>query len=142
MSPDFKPALKHGVKALMDSIDAKLAQGGLNDKQIGNLQAMKRSLACAIKLAHRYADLAQSQLETADPQRKAELELMIKTLHKVPELGAETLQEAMQKHPERVVEHAVKGMLPHTKLGAKAATRLHVYAGEAHKHEAQKPIEL
>ena len=98
MIPDFKPALKHGVKALMEGIDAKLAAGGLNDKQIGNLQAMKRSLNCAIRLAHRYADLAQSQLETADPQRKAELELMIKTLHKVPECGAENLQEAMQSY--------------------------------------------
>ena len=48
----------------------------------------------------------------------------------------------MATKPEKAMELAIKGMLPHTKLGAKAATRLHVYAGEAHKHEAQKPIEL
>ena len=48
----------------------------------------------------------------------------------------------MATKPEKAMELAVKGMLPPTKLGAKAATRLKVYAGAAHKHEAQKPIEL
>ena len=48
----------------------------------------------------------------------------------------------MATRPERAMELAVKGMLPHNTLGAKAATRLKVYAGAAHKHEAQKPIEL
>ena len=48
----------------------------------------------------------------------------------------------MATRPELAMELAVKGMLPHNKLGAKAATRLKVYAGAAHKHEAQKPIEL
>ena len=45
----------------------------------------------------------------------------------------------MAKRPELAMELAVKGMLPHNSLGDKAFTRLHVYAGEAHKHEAQKP---
>ena len=45
----------------------------------------------------------------------------------------------MATKPERAMEIAVKGMLPHNHLGAKAFTRLKVYAGEAHKHEAQKP---
>ena len=48
----------------------------------------------------------------------------------------------MATRPEKAMELAVKGMLPHNTLGAKAATRLKVYAGAAHKHEAQKPIEL
>ena len=98
MIPDFRPALKHGVKALMDGIDAKIAAGNFTDKQIGNLQAMKRSLGCAVTLAHRYADIAKAQQETADAQRKAELVLMEKTLRKVPEFGAENLQEAMQSY--------------------------------------------
>lgn len=46
----------------------------------------------------------------------------------------------MNTRPELAVEHAVKGMLPHNSLGAKAFTRLHVYAGENHKQAAQKPI--
>ena len=45
----------------------------------------------------------------------------------------------MATKPERAMEIAIKGMLPKNTLGAKAFTRLKVYAGEAHKHEAQKP---
>ena len=48
----------------------------------------------------------------------------------------------MATRPEMAMELAVKGMLPHNKLGAKAATRLKVYAGAAHNHAVQKPIEL
>ncbi len=96
MIPDFRPALKHGVLALMAGIDEKIAAGGLTEKQENNLTAMKRSLNCAITLANRYADLAARQMATANEQRKAELELMEKTLRKVPAYGAENLQEAMQ----------------------------------------------
>ncbi|MBR2722535.1 MAG: 50S ribosomal protein L13 [Clostridia bacterium] len=45
----------------------------------------------------------------------------------------------MATKPERAMELAIKGMLPKNTLGAKAFTRLKVYAGDAHKHEAQKP---
>lgn len=45
----------------------------------------------------------------------------------------------METKPERAMEIAVKGMLPHNHLGRQAFTRLKVYAGAAHKHEAQKP---
>mgnify|MGYP001142960190 FL=1 len=48
----------------------------------------------------------------------------------------------MATRPELAMELAVKGMLPHNTLGAKAATRLKVYKGENHKHDAQKPIAL
>ena len=48
----------------------------------------------------------------------------------------------MATKPELAMELAVKGMLPHNSIGAAAATRLKVYAGEAHKQQAQKPIEL
>lgn len=98
MIPDFRPALKNGVRALIHGIDEKIAAGGLTEKQVNNLTAMKRSLRCAVKLAHRYADLAQSRMAAADGQRKAELELMVRTLRKVPESGAENLQEAMQSY--------------------------------------------
>jgi large subunit ribosomal protein L13 len=46
----------------------------------------------------------------------------------------------MAERPEMAMELAVKGMLPHNSIGAKAFTRLHVYAGEAHNNAAQKPI--
>ena len=51
-------------------------------------------------------------------------------------------KELMATRPEMAMELAVKGMLPHNALGAKAFTRLKVYAGAEHKHEAQKPVEL
>ena len=50
-----------------------------------------------------------------------------------------TLKEKMAKKPEQVIELAVKGMLPKGPLGRQMYTKLHVYAGPDHKHEAQKP---
>ena len=50
-----------------------------------------------------------------------------------------TLREMLQKHPERVVEYAVKGMLPKGPLGRQMYTKLHVYAGPEHEQAAQKP---
>ena len=46
----------------------------------------------------------------------------------------------MATNPEKAMELAVKGMLPHNSIGDKSFTRLHVYAGENHKQAAQKPI--
>ena len=45
-------------------------------------------------------------------------------------------------HPERLVEKAVRGMLPKTRLGAKQFNNLHVYAGPEHPHQAQNPKEI
>ena len=50
-----------------------------------------------------------------------------------------TLKEMLNKKPEKVIELAVKGMLPKGPLGRQMFTKLHVYAGPDHKHEAQKP---
>lgn len=50
-----------------------------------------------------------------------------------------TAKEVMEKNPIRLVEKAVKGMLPKNKLGRAIYKNLHVYAGAEHKHEAQKP---
>lgn len=51
-----------------------------------------------------------------------------------------TIRELMEKHPERVVQQAVKGMLPHTKLGRAMIKKLKVYPGPEHPHEAQRPV--
>ena len=53
-----------------------------------------------------------------------------------------TLKEMLAKKPERVIELAVKGMLPKGPLGRSMYTKLLVYAGPEHKHEAQKPEAL
>ena len=57
-------------------------------------------------------------------------------------LKSETFIEAMAKHPERVIEHAVKGMLPKTTLGRKQGMKLKVYAGPEHPHAAQNPVKI
>lgn len=45
----------------------------------------------------------------------------------------------LETHPERVIEHAVRGMLPKSKLGRALLQKLKVYAGDKHPHEAQRP---
>ena len=53
-----------------------------------------------------------------------------------------TLRELLAKKPERVVELAIKGMPPKGPLGRDMYRKLHVYAGETHGHQAQKPVVL
>ncbi|MCB9435411.1 MAG: 50S ribosomal protein L13 [Anaerolineales bacterium] len=50
-----------------------------------------------------------------------------------------TLREMLKRHPERVLEIAVRGMLPKNRLGRQMIKKLKVYAGDQHPHEAQKP---
>ncbi len=55
-----------------------------------------------------------------------------------------TLRDLLQKHPTRVIEHAVRGMLPKNRLGRRMFRKLKVYVGPDHPHAAQqpKPMEL
>lgn len=55
-----------------------------------------------------------------------------------------SLRDQLDRHPERVIEAAVRGMLPRTPLGRRMFRRLKVYAGPSHPHQAQqpKPLEL
>jgi large subunit ribosomal protein L13 len=48
----------------------------------------------------------------------------------------------LEKHPSRLVEHSVRGMLPKNTMGRQLFRSLHVYAGAEHDHAAQKPKEL
>lgn len=50
-----------------------------------------------------------------------------------------TPRQLLDKHPERILEHAVKGMLPKNRLGRRLFTNLHVYTGGQHPHDAQQP---
>lgn len=54
-------------------------------------------------------------------------------------IRAQTAEEMLRKHPERLIEKAVKGMLPKNSLGRAMFKKLKVYAGPEHKHEAQQP---
>lgn len=85
--PDYRYALKYGVRDMINKI---------KDKEGNGYKAFAIALESVIALANKYADIAESQIADADDTRKAELELMAKTLRKVPENGAETMYEAMQ----------------------------------------------
>lgn len=50
-----------------------------------------------------------------------------------------TVEQVREKHPERLIEHAVKGMIPKNRLGRKLFTKLKVYRGPSHPHQAQNP---
>lgn len=57
-------------------------------------------------------------------------------------MKTETFEKLQGRIPERIIEKAVKGMLPKNSLGRKLFTKLKVYAGPQHPHEAQQPEEL
>jgi len=57
-------------------------------------------------------------------------------------LRATSYGELIEKNPRRLVEKAVKGMLPHNRLGAQQLRKLKVYAGSDHPHQAQRPEPL
>jgi large subunit ribosomal protein L13 len=52
-------------------------------------------------------------------------------------LKEKTPKQILAKHPERIIEHAVKGMLPKTKMGRAVIRKLKIYAGGEHPHKAQ-----
>jgi large subunit ribosomal protein L13 len=60
----------------------------------------------------------------------------------VGNLKSITLEDQLAAHPERVIEHAVKGMLPKNPLGRQMARKLRVYPGAEHPHSAQQPQPL
>ena len=55
-------------------------------------------------------------------------------------LRRQSYDEVLNTRPEKIVEKAIKGMLPHTSLGRQMASKLKVYAGPDHPHQAQKPV--
>jgi large subunit ribosomal protein L13 len=55
---------------------------------------------------------------------------------------SETVKARRARRPELLVEGAVKGMIPHTRLGRAQITKLKVYAGAAHPHAAQNPVSV
>jgi large subunit ribosomal protein L13 len=55
-------------------------------------------------------------------------------------LTSTPIGQLLDKRPDRVVEKAIKGMLPHNTLGRQMASKLKVYAGPEHPHQAQQPV--
>jgi len=69
--------------------------------------------------------------------RKAELKIYYRHSGYPGGFKSTALAKMMETHPTRVIEHAVKGMLPHNRLGRDMLKRLKVYAGATHPHESQ-----
>ena len=57
-------------------------------------------------------------------------------------LRTTSMQRMLETHPERVLENAIRGMLPGNKLGAQMLSKLRVYAGPTHPHQGQTPVEI
>ncbi len=93
--PDFRPALKFGLDKILGEIEEKIATE-TNAKKKTNYEAFALTLKSTKRLAQRYAEIAESKMADADAERKAQLELLSKTLRKVPASGAESLYEAIQ----------------------------------------------
>ncbi len=74
--------------------------------------------------------------------KKMEQKMYYKHSGYVGGLKETRMDKMMQAHPERIIEHAVKGMLPKNALGRKMFSKLHIYAGAEHPHAAQKPETL
>ena len=72
--------------------------------------------------------------------RKAERKIYYHHTGYIGHLKAVKAGKLLQSRPERLMMQAVKGMLPKNSLGRNELTRLRVYAGDQHKHEAQKPV--
>jgi large subunit ribosomal protein L13 len=53
-----------------------------------------------------------------------------------------SFKELIEKHPDKVIQYAVRGMLPKTKLGNKLINKLKVYAGDVHPHASQTPLSI
>ena len=53
-----------------------------------------------------------------------------------------SMQQQRERNPEFIIEHAVKGMLPKNRIARKMLTKLRVFAGTAHTHEAQNPVKI
>ncbi len=85
--PDMRYAIKYGTKDMIKKTEGKEGNG---------YKAFAIALECASILANRYADLAKEKMNGASDERKAQLEIMEKTLRKVPENGAKNLYEAIQ----------------------------------------------
>lgn len=93
--PDMRYALKHGVLKMKADIKEKKA-AEKNSERLSNYSAMETALDSVLLLTERYKKIAEEKLLTAEGEQKEKLELMVKTLEKVPANGAETLYEALQ----------------------------------------------
>lgn len=95
--PDFRPALAYGLNQIIGELEQKITKEEDSFKK-DNFEAMKLTLQSVIYLAERYASIASEQKKAATGDRLKQLELMERTLRKVPKYGCDTLYEAIQSY--------------------------------------------
>lgn len=95
--PDFRPALAYGLAHIICELEQKIEEEKDAVKK-DNFEAMKLTLQSVIELAERYAQIAGEQKKTASEERAKQLELMERTLRKVPMYGCDTMYEAIQSY--------------------------------------------
>ncbi len=93
--PDFRTAIAVGLNKMISDLSKKI-NIEKDDERKDTLEDMRMVLEATITLANRYADIAAEQKKTASAERAAQLDLMERTLRKVPANGAESLYEAIQ----------------------------------------------
>ncbi len=93
--PDFRPILKNGIRQLQSEIEERIEKCEDIEKK-DTFSSIMLALESAVTLAHRYADIAEKDAQTASAERAKELLLIANTLRKVPEFGAESLYESIQ----------------------------------------------
>ncbi|TCD47573.1 50S ribosomal protein L13 [Chlorobium sp. N1] len=74
--------------------------------------------------------------------KKSELKTYFSHSHYPGGVRVDSVRDLLRKKPEKIIEHAVWGMLPHNNLGRQLFKKLKVYAGAQHPHEAQAPTEM
>lgn len=95
--PDFRPVLAYGLNQIISELEQRIENEEDAFKK-DNFEAMKLTLQSVICLAERYAQIAGEQKKTATGERVKQLELMERTLRKVPMYGCDTLYEAIQSY--------------------------------------------
>ena len=105
-------------------------------------------------LRGKHKPLFSTHLDTGDHVIVVNAEQIVVSGHKMSDklyyrhsgypggLKSMNLETLLKKHPTRAIYYAVRGMLPHTRLGRKTISKLKVYAGPEHPHAAQQPKEL
>ena len=139
MSSGTSPALRGAVRQEWWVVDA-------TNKVLGRLATRVARVLCGKHRAHYlpYRDTGDFVVVTnADKVlltgRKAEEKVYRRHTGYPGGLKSVSAKELSAKYPERLIEEAVRGMLPKSKLGRKQLKKLKVYRGAAHPHEAQKP---
>jgi large subunit ribosomal protein L13 len=110
--------------------------------RLARRQRPRRQAQPALHPLHRYGRSRHRHQRREDPGHRHEgRPEALSPLHRLPRRSARReYSKLLVRRPEKILEEAIKGMLPKSKLGRQMATKLKVYKGSEHPHHAQQPI--